>query len=57
MTIRVASVASVGAMFSPTSALTKVDLPALSVPANAMRMGSLSCQPIRSSSLNTSGRC
>ena len=30
--MRVASVASVGAMSSPTSALTSVDLPAFSVP-------------------------
>ncbi len=39
VTMRVASVASVGAMSSPTSAFTSVDLPALSVPASAMRMG------------------
>ena len=39
VTMRVASVASVGAMSSPTSALTSVDLPAFSVPASAMRMG------------------
>ena len=57
VTMRVASVASVGAMSSPTSALTSVDLPALSVPASAMRIGWLSRRPIRSSSLCTSGRC
>ena len=40
--MRVASVASVGAMSSPTRALTSVDLPAFSVPASAMRIGWLS---------------
>ncbi|SIL04425.1 Uncharacterised protein [Mycobacteroides abscessus subsp. abscessus] len=49
-TIRVASVASVGAMSSPTSALTKVDLPALRVPAIATRIGSSSRAAIRRNS-------
>ena len=42
VTMRVASVASVGAMSSPTSAFTSVDLPAFNVPASAMRIGRLS---------------
>jgi hypothetical protein len=54
--MRVASVASVGAMSSPTSALTSVDLPAFSVPASAMRIGWFSRLPMRSSSLCTSAR-
>ncbi len=56
VTILVASVASVGAMSSPTNALTSVDLPAFSVPASAMRIGSLSLAPMRSNSWKTSGR-
>ncbi|CKT20347.1 Uncharacterised protein [Mycobacterium tuberculosis] len=56
VTIRVASVASVGAMSSPTRALTRVDFPALSVPANAMRSGSARRAPMRSSWQKTSPR-
>jgi hypothetical protein len=40
VTMRVHSPASVGAIDSPTSALSNVDLPALTLPAMATRSGS-----------------
>jgi hypothetical protein len=40
VTTRVHSPASVGAICSPTSALSSVDLPALTLPAMATRSGS-----------------